>query len=171
MVIDIKEVLANSGKVIDRTVPVEADVLEIGGRSYEIVKKQPMRIIVSGQGNNKAVLKGWAHISVNIPCDRCLTDVETDFEFDIEKDLDFDKPADEFEDEAYIEDGELDTEKLLLSEVIMNFPTKTLCKDSCKGLCPVCGGNLNVIDCGCDREVPDPRMAAIKDLFKDFKEV
>ena len=45
------------------------------------------------------------------------------------------------------------------------------CKEDCKGLCPVCGTNLNEKECGCDRTVADPRMAAIQDIFKNFKEV
>ena len=37
--------------------------------------------------------------------------------------------------------------------------------------CSKCGANLNKGDCGCDTWVPDPRMAAIQDIFKQFKEV
>ena len=48
---------------------------------------------------------------------------------------------------------------------------KVLCKDNCKGICSRCGANLNKGDCGCDTWVPDPRMAAIQDIFKQFKEV
>ncbi len=43
-------------------------------------------------------------------------------------------------------------------------------KDDCKGICPVCGQNLNEKECGCDTFVPDPRMAVIQDIFKN-KEV
>ena len=40
-----------------------------------------------------------------------------------------------------------------------------------EGICPVCGQNLNLGECGCDRESLDPRMSAIRDIFKNFKEV
>ena len=58
------------------------------------------------------------------------------------------------------------------SEISFNMPTKILCKPDCKGICKVCGKNLNEGDCGCDQFVPDPRMAAIKDIYDAFnKEV
>ncbi|MBO4749763.1 MAG: DUF177 domain-containing protein, partial [Lachnospiraceae bacterium] len=65
----------------------------------------------------------------------------------------------------------LNTETLLYNELMENWPAKILCKEDCKGLCPVCGKNLNEGECGCDRFVPDPRLAGIQDLFKRMKEV
>jgi len=48
---------------------------------------------------------------------------------------------------------------------------KILCREDCKGVCPVCGQNRNERDCGCDTFVPDPRMAAINTIFHGNKEV
>ena len=66
---------------------------------------------------------------------------------------------------------EMDAETLIDNEMIMSLPMKVLCKETCKGLCPVCGKNLNDGECGCDTFVPDPRMAAISDIFNAYKEV
>jgi uncharacterized protein len=44
---------------------------------------------------------------------------------------------------------------------------KPLCRDGCKGLCPVCGANLNVTTCGCDTRWADPRLAPLKALLDD----
>ena len=66
---------------------------------------------------------------------------------------------------------ELDVDTLINNEILINMPVKVLCKEECKGICPVCGGNLNEKECGCDTFVPDPRMAAIKDIFNANKEV
>ncbi|NMA14219.1 MAG: DUF177 domain-containing protein [Clostridia bacterium] len=43
---------------------------------------------------------------------------------------------------------------------------KTLCREDCKGLCPICGSNLNIKQCRCERESIDPRLAALKNFFK-----
>ena len=51
------------------------------------------------------------------------------------------------------------------------MPVKVLCRPDCKEICKKCGHNLNDGDCGCDTFVPDPRMAAIKDIFNANKEV
>ena len=67
---------------------------------------------------------------------------------------------------------EFDVDAFMESEISFNMPTKILCKPDCKGICKVCGKNLNKGDCGCDQFVPDPRMAAIKDIYDAFnKEV
>jgi uncharacterized protein len=47
------------------------------------------------------------------------------------------------------------------------MPLKPLCKPDCKGLCPVCGGNLNEKSCKHDDEVLDERLAILKSLQKD----
>ena len=65
----------------------------------------------------------------------------------------------------------IDTELLLHDEITVNWPVKILCREDCKGLCPVCGHDLNEGDCGCDTFVPDPRMAAIFDKLESTKEV
>ena len=70
-----------------------------------------------------------------------------------------------------LEEHELDVDRLIYDEILVNWPTKVLCKDDCKGICPVCGQNLNQQDCGCDRQVIDPRMAKFQDIFNEFKEV
>ena len=64
-----------------------------------------------------------------------------------------------------------DTNELAKSEILLHWPMKILCKDDCKGLCSKCGADLNYEECGCDRTVLDPRMAAIQDIFNKFKEV
>ena len=48
---------------------------------------------------------------------------------------------------------------------------KFLCRPDCKGLCSVCGKDLNEGACGCDTFVPDPRLAAIRDILNGDKEV
>ena len=42
-----------------------------------------------------------------------------------------------------------------------------LCSESCKGLCAVCGTNLNKDSCTCKREWQDPRLAALKELRRN----
>ena len=40
----------------------------------------------------------------------------------------------------------------LTDEFVLMLPAYPLCSPDCKGLCPVCGHNLNQGDCGCDRD-------------------
>ena len=44
------------------------------------------------------------------------------------------------------------------------LPTKILCREDCKGLCPVCGKNLNEGECSCTDENIDPRLEALRNF-------
>ncbi|MGA2489045.1 MAG: DUF177 domain-containing protein [Anaerolineales bacterium] len=62
------------------------------------------------------------------------------------------------------EHGQIDLEPLLREYALLEFPISPVCKPDCKGLCPVCGENLNKIDCGHHPE-PDSPFAVLKDLL------
>ena len=62
------------------------------------------------------------------------------------------------------EDGQIDLEPLLREYALLEFPISPVCKPDCKGLCPVCGENLNKTDCG-HRPQADSPFAALKDLL------
>jgi uncharacterized protein len=67
--------------------------------------------------------------------------------------------------ELYPYDGEVvDLEPLLRDQLVLSVPFAPLCDDACRGLCSVCGTNLNEGECGCEREIADPRLAALKNL-------
>ena len=75
------------------------------------------------------------------------------------------------EEKDYIDGYDLDVDKLVFGEILISMPGKTLCKEDCKGICLICGANLNKGECGCDRDILDPRMSVFKDILKNFKEV
>ena len=112
---------------------------------------------------------------VQIPCDRCLKEVDVDFHLQIEKHVDLDtdteKPDQELDESNFIDGYNLDVDKLLYNEILIGWPMKILCSEDCKGICNVCGQNLNEGDCDCEDTSLDPRMSVIRDLFKNFKEV
>lgn len=72
-------------------------------------------------------------------------------------------------DDSYVEENSINTDALINHEILIRFPMKTLCREDCKGICLKCGKDLNHGECGCDRASLDPRMAAIQDIFKNFK--
>ena len=109
-----------------------------------------------------------------IPCARCLEEVRTPIRFDIDKKLTVREEGlvdEEMEEPDYLIGFELDVDKLVYAEILVNWPMRVLCKDDCKGICKVCGMNLNKGACSCQRTELDPRMAAIQDIFNRFKEV
>jgi len=74
------------------------------------------------------------------------------------------KIEDEFSSEDLIDSygSELDTITLLKDQITLNMPLKILCSPDCKGLCPVCGCNLNTAECECNKdEKINPQFAAL----------
>jgi uncharacterized protein len=70
----------------------------------------------------------------------------------------------------FVPDETLETEPLLLEQVLLNLPMKPLCRPDCAGLCKECGADLNLGPCGCEQKTIDPRwgaLAAIRERMND----
>jgi uncharacterized protein len=64
-------------------------------------------------------------------------------------------------------DGEeINLTPLMHEQAILALPTRPLCAESCRGLCPRCGANLNASACGCPAIVPEPRLAVLRTLIR-----
>ena len=191
------DVLSVYGKVLDVTVPFERDSISFlpdTKRTYPVKEKSPvtLRITNKGSQNGRKVLEveGSCSLTVLVPCDRCLkeTAIELPLSFSERFYLDSSSPdgveaLDESPEGSFsdFDDGgmdaalcgtELDVDTLVLLEILVNWPSKVLCREDCKGLCPNCGKDLNEGPCGCGADDPsvDPRMAeslaSIRKLIK-----
>jgi len=68
---------------------------------------------------------------------------------------------------AYYEGDAIDLDQLIREQLYLALPMKPLCTETCRGLCPLCGINLNRSACACERTWDDPRLAVLKALKKD----
>ena len=68
---------------------------------------------------------------------------------------------------AFYDNDEIDLGQLMGEQFYLSLPMKPLCRDDCRGLCPICGTNLNRGTCDCKRDWEDPRLAALKALKKE----
>ncbi len=125
-----------------------------------------------------------ARVEVQCPCSRCLASVAVAVPVDFELTL---VPSDEYEDEPSdtadraqgkvagsfeptdaeedVYTGKvIDLDPIVREQLLLALPAYPVCREGCKGLCSVCGANLNERECGCDRKVPDPRWAGLKDI-------
>jgi uncharacterized protein len=66
---------------------------------------------------------------------------------------------------AFYTDETLDLGALMHEQFVLALPMKPLCAESCKGLCPECGTNLNQGTCDCKPTWTDPRLAALQGLL------
>ena len=65
---------------------------------------------------------------------------------------------------VHLESDAFDTRPLLLEQMQLAVPMRSLCREGCKGLCPHCGTNLNRGRCDCEDDWVDPRWAALAKL-------
>jgi len=78
------------------------------------------------------------------------------------------KPQDELEltaedlDFAYYEGEVIDLDMVIFEQILLQIPMKPLCAESCRGLCPHCGIDLNTASCNCRDEVFDERLSALQ---------
>lgn len=96
-------------------------------------------------------------------CDRCLCDLKQTLTFDYTKDVKVTKDED-FDGIRLAADESFDCEQEVVTEVLISFPAKHLCHEDCKGLCPVCGCNLNEQKCSCVQKELDPRLEVLRNL-------
>ncbi len=174
MTITILDVISTADKKKEISVQTDMDFFESAGQKFPITDIKPFNLCLTNDNNKRLLISGDTTLDVVIPCDRCLCDVVKHFEILIDRELfleDGRVVCAEDEEIPFLEEHQLDVNRLIYDEILVNWPTKVLCKDDCKGICPVCGQNLNQQDCGCDRQVMDPRMAKFQDIFNEFKEV
>ena len=174
MLINLSDVLSELHKPIDQTVSVEMTEVETALGSMPIVEKNDAHIVVKHVKQKELTIDGTCRLVLEIPCDRCLEPVATEFQLDFSKNIDLaadENQVDELDEKNYIDGYNLDVDKLLYNEMLIGWPMKILCSDDCKGICNTCGQNLNKGTCNCEDTSLDPRMSVIRDVFKNFKEV
>lgn len=160
----------------EQIVPAEVDRRTFGihGREVPIHKKQPFDIRLTNNNNKQLMISCETSLELMAPCDRCLEDVIVPVFVSAERQIPLQEGiivSEGNEENAYLEEQMLDVDRLIYDEILVNWPTKVLCRDDCKGICPVCGQNLNQGSCDCGSQILDPRMARFQDIFQEFKEV
>lgn len=118
------------------------------------------------------LIRGSLHARAPQVCSRCLES----FPFVVKADVDTRfaprphgrgeevelTPAD-LEVDFYADDL-VDLDRLIETETALGLPMKPLCREECRGLCHLCGGNRNVNPCACEVKLLDPRLAALRQI-------
>jgi len=116
-----------------------------------------------------------------LQCSRCLDkytqDIEGDFEIVARRlrtgESHHEYPEYDIKDDdtklIYLEHDEnmVDITDLVRDAIILTVPLKPICSDNCKGLCSICGHNLNQGECGCKSERIDSRWNRLSQLLDD----
>jgi len=139
---------------------------------YKVVEPVQLHLDIAKTGE-RFRLTGRVRTVLELPCSRCLDPFlwPVDGSFDLvyhPQSANVGEGEQEVGDEdmstAFYEDQRIDLAQLMREQFYLALPMKPLCGDECRGLCAVCGTNLNRETCGCSREWEDPRMAALKNV-------
>lgn len=118
-------------------------------------------------------VNGHIYTRAQVECDRCLQPVElpvnADFALEYITGSDYESSeAAELTDEEMsvsVFDGEaIDVDEIVKEQILLAVPTRMLCREDCKGICPECGIDRNSGECACVTDDVDPRWAALKNL-------
>ncbi len=118
-------------------------------------------------------LQGTISGEVGCECDRCLNPAK--FPIDAAFDLFYEPAAvveageeiaiQEADTEIGFYEGEgIELEQVLVEQILLQLPMQRICREDCKGICPVCGSDRNVVNCDCHARPTDDRWAALKNL-------
>ena len=172
--------ITESGVIIDVTVP--AAQLQPPDAAPAPVRTVRVQGTLQDLGD-EYLFTGSVAGTYEHPCDRCLDEVS--LPFDVPVLWSFRAGGAAEEPFAEITDEELEQEELASfgfegteirlgpqawEELVLNAPLKYLCNETCAGLCPRCGANLNRDACACPKEVEEETMenTGLKALGKLF---
>ncbi len=133
-------------------------------------------VSVSGRverSKGKVVVTGELDTRVQVECDRCLkyVDLPAQTKFKLEY-----VTPEAYEATAPVEltdtdlslsvfDGEsIDVDELVREQLLLTVPSRVLCSETCKGLCPICGVDQNTAECRCAEKEIDPRWETLREL-------
>jgi len=132
------------------------------------------------------LVEGSADLPLSAPCKRCATDVAVTVPVRFLLNLVPAEPRRDRADDEETKDvaetessgsfelaqADLDTyhgktidlDPIVREQVLLALPMHAVCRDDCRGLCGMCGQNLNEAACGCENRRVDPRLAVLKDI-------
>jgi uncharacterized protein len=154
--------------------PVLAEMSQNGEISFD----QPILNQISvHQIPGSIEVRGTVETSVRLPCSRCLEDFAQpikkvyrlyftptspdDPEFPDGDGIELDS---ETINRVFYEGDEIDLTESIQEQIVLALPPYPLCGESCNGLCPQCGANLNTTGCDCRREEKPNPFAVLKKL-------
>ncbi|MBE6836463.1 MAG: DUF177 domain-containing protein [Ruminococcus sp.] len=144
MIVQMKELFELTGE--SREIACEVTLEELEGISnYHFATP----VEVKGTVSNRAgivTLSYETRFKLDNTCDRCLKEFIQEYAYSFKHTL---VRSCNTDNDEYVVCGNntLDMNELAVSDILLTLPTKILCKEDCKGLCCVCGADLNESDC------------------------
>jgi len=156
LTVNVRELLRSPGS--QRELHLREPLSDVRTPVAEVAGEAPISI----DGRIENVVDGLlvtAEITapIRMECARCLTEVRDELKVDVQE-L-FARSPDEAEEEGYavLPGDVLPLDTMVRDALVLAFPALPRCRPDCAGLCPTCGADRNVTDCGHGDTVADVR--------------
>lgn len=163
MQIDISDLIGKRLKQKEVNTSFKGNGFTLEGEEVEFIDP----IIIEGVFTTSGDIinfHGKIKTTLGLACSRCLENFNYPFELEISEN--FSKVIhDEDNDIIIIDSDRVDFSPIIETNLILSLPMKRLCSEECKGLCSVCGTNLNYSNCNCEKSDIDPRLAKLREFF------
>lgn len=111
-------------------------------------------------------LEGLLKVFYTGNCSRCLKPVTGEAEIHISEDFIEGEPKEDMD--VYTFQGNyIELDRTLYDNIILSLPVKLLCSEDCKGICPMCGKDLNEGPCKCEHTDINPKLEVLKNFFNN----
>ena len=168
--LDVSRALKNPGQVFPFEATVEIDEMEVLSDPVHFVD-----VRVEGEylctGDNRISLKAEVDAQLDTRCSRCLEPIRIPMNASV--DAVYDRQPDPEDPDLYsFEASTVELTDAVRDALLLELPLQVFCSPDCKGLCPVCGINLNKGTCTCQEgaEVMNP-FSALKSIVLNDEEV
>ncbi len=165
MLINIKPLLCGDVNIIEFDYPLSsddiADMPDIDFSAPVAVKGK----ITNSAGYMEATIE--TEVEYDTSCARCLAPIHQKMTVSLVKSVAEENSLVDSDNEDYIvaSGDNIEIDSLIAEQISLELPTRHLCSEDCKGLCPKCGQDLNAGSCSCVTKEIDPRLEILKQLF------
>ena len=149
MILQLREIFQIEGMhlPVDYTISLE-ELSEVRGYTFAAP------VSVQGEFSNRAgivTLKSTVSCTLDAVCDRCLAKLRRDYSYDFSHTVvpSLQSEGDIYDTYLVAQHDSIDMNETAISDLLLMLPTKMLCREDCKGLCDICGCNLNETTCDC----------------------
>ena len=141
---DLRSLRFADGGEVWRRVPVEVDPFVYGGLDYEVLEGSVDLLLSAARVGDNVTLSAELETALSGPCQRCLGDADVIVRArGVEYVRHGESEGAEEGEEGYVASFIVDTGRWARDLIAEELPPKMLCRDDCRGLCAVCGADLN----------------------------
>ena len=158
MIIELESIFNTDGSSYEFDYELSLSHISVAGVNP---LKAPVKVKGVVKNNTGIVtLEAGVELIYSAACDRCAEETEKTYNYDFSHNLIASLSNEDNDDFLVVSDMRLDLDELIEEDVNLELPTKFLCNEDCKGICSMCGKNLNKDQCDCKKPI-DPRLEGL----------